>query len=85
MEKMAAQSLADLVRFAGKVNIRSQTPETWHSPASPAYWTKVQYLSRFNSHKFCIVCFGRSLSTEKAFESIDQGVFSEEVNVMGSS
>jgi hypothetical protein len=33
----------------------------------PAHWTKVQYLSPFNSHKFRIICPDRSLSTEKMF------------------
>ena len=34
------------------------------------HWTKVQYLSRFNSHKFHIIFSDRSLSTEKNFESL---------------
>jgi ActR/RegA family two-component response regulator len=33
------------------------------------HWTKVQYLSPFNSHKFHIICSERSLFREKPFVS----------------
>jgi hypothetical protein len=77
MEKMGAQSLADLVRFAEKLGFRSWIPAIWYSTALPPHWTKVQYLSRFNSNTFHVIWSARSLSTEKIFECIDRRVFSE--------
>jgi hypothetical protein len=42
---------------------------TWYSSTSPPHWTKVQYLSSFNSHKFRIICSDRSLFREKPLVS----------------
>jgi hypothetical protein len=55
------------------VSLDASVPLDGSGTLEAPYWTKVQYLYHFSSHKFHIICPDRSLSSEQSSESIDRG------------